>query len=199
MFDYCRDLSTKQDQFISRRMGNMSIEEFASHYEHGAANPEELDALAFQLLCCGRRCKTAGFKPSAARWKKESVRIAASAAAARARVAAAPSRETHPGFWSNRSIGRPGCLDGDLFLPLVAKLDLGGPTMHVGGYVAELVDGMIYTITPTIEHAIAKAYFKPADGSPGSKVPAKTARHLMAMGRLVALPLSSITPARIAA
>ena len=47
---YCRSLSTTQDQAIHRNMGTRSIDEFVAHMRHDAATPAQLEALAFQFL-----------------------------------------------------------------------------------------------------------------------------------------------------
>lgn len=190
---FARRFSATEDQFLTRDMGSRDLEEAVAHWTMDAATPDQLDALAFQLLCNGRRCRTMGIKEAASAWKKASRAVALLATEARTRVAANPTRETHPGFWNNRSIGRPGCLDSDLFLPLVARVDLGRPTMHVASYTTQMVDGRVYTIRPSIQNARACAYFSPVDRADiGMFVPSHLARGLQDMGRLIALPLSAI-------
>jgi hypothetical protein len=189
---YCRWMSSTQDDQIQRSMGSRDIDEFVAHMEMDASGPDQLDALAHQLLCCARRCKTAGFKPQAKEWKTASIDVAEKAAQARARLAANPSRETHPGFWDKRSIGRPKCLDSDLFLPLLARLDLGRPTMHVASYTPELVDGATYRLRPAQQNGRAMVAFMREDGAQAILAAPSLARGLQAMGRLVALPLSAL-------
>src|SRR3546814_16199027 len=90
-----------------------------------AASPEQFDALAFQFLCVARRIKRVSGPEYAKAWKTASKAAASAAAAARIRLAANPSRESHPGFFNHRSVGKPGHLDCDLFFHHVAKFDLG--------------------------------------------------------------------------
>jgi hypothetical protein len=196
---FARRLSATEDQFLTRDMGSRDLDEAVDHWIMDASTPEQLDALAFQLLCNGRRCRTSGITSAAAAWKKASKAVATLAAEARARIAANPTRETHPGFWSNRSIGRPGCLDSDLFLPLVARVDLGRPTVFTTSYAPELIDGTVYAIRSAQQHGRTYAYFTPVDGSQGMFVPTHLARGLQNMGRLVALPLSAVPALKAAA
>jgi len=196
---FARRFSATEDQFLTRDMGSRGLDEAVAHWTMDAATPDQLDALAFQLLCNGRRCKTVGIKEAAAAWKKASKDVATLAAEARARVAANPTRETHPGFWSNRSIGRPGCLDSDLFLPLVARVDLGRPTVFTTSYAPELVDGTVYSIRSAEQHGRTHAFFIPVTGGQGMFVPTHLARGLQNMGRLIALPLSAVPALKAAA
>lgn len=196
---FARRFSTTQDQFLTREMGSRDLDESVSHWTLDAATPEQLDGLAFQLLCNGRRCKTSGVKDAGTRWKKASRAVAVLAAEARARLERNPSRDTHPGFWNNRSIGRPGHLDGDLFLPLVARTDLGRPSVFTTSYAPELIDGKVYTIRSAEQHGRTYAFFTPVDGGRGMLVPTHLARGLQDMGRLIALPLSAVPARREAA
>src|SRR3546814_11351049 len=75
-----------------------------------AASPEQFDALAFQFLCVARRIKRVSGPEYAKAWKTASTAAASAAAAARIRLAANPSRESHPGFFNHRSVGKPGHL-----------------------------------------------------------------------------------------
>ena len=71
------------------------------------------------------------------------------AAKARARLAAMPTRESAPDLFNPRSVGRPGCLDSDLFLPFSVRVNLAGlPVEQVvtGCYSAPLLDGAVYDI-----------------------------------------------------
>lgn len=196
---FARRFSTTQDQFLTREMGNFDLDEAVAHWTMDAATPDQLDGLAFQLLCNGRRCRTLGLKDAGARWKKASKATALLATEARARIATNPSRDTHPGFWDKRSIGRPGCLDSDLFLPLVARVDLGRPTMHVQSYSPELIDGAVYAIRGAQQHGRTYAFFSSVEEGTGIFVPTHLARGLQNMGRLVALPLSAIPALKAAA
>lgn len=187
--------STTQDQFLSRDMGSRDADEAIAHWTMDAATPEQLDGLAFQLLCNARRCKTAGIPSAARRWKAGWRDVRALADEARARLAANPSRASHPGFWNKRSVGRPGHLDGDLFLPLVARLDLGRPSVFTTSYAPHLLDGATYRIGSAHRQGRTYAFFTPVDGGDGILVPTHLARGLQDLGRLVALPLSAVPAA----
>lgn len=143
-----RRLSVKQDMHINR-MSSQPIDAMIDHFILDAASPEQLDAVAFQLLCCARRCKPHG-SSKMARTYKDGWRLATDMAAkARARLGELPTRESDPHLFNPRSVGKPGCLDSDLFLPFSARVNLAGlPIEQVvtGCYSAPLVDGATYDI-----------------------------------------------------
>src|SRR3546814_11884961 len=113
--NHCRYFSASADQQIQRSVGSRSIDEFFFDMMVDAASPEQFDALAFQFLCVARRIKRVSGPEYAKAWKTASKAAASAAAAARIRLAANPGRESHPGFFNHRSVGKPGHLDCDLF------------------------------------------------------------------------------------
>lgn len=143
-----RRLSVKEDMHINR-MSNQPIDALIDHFILDAASPEQLDGVAFQLLCCARRARTHG-SAKVARTYKDGWRLATDMAAkARARLAEMPTRESAPELFNPRSVGRPGCLDSDLFLPFSVRVNLAGlPIEQVvtGCYSAPLQDGAVYDI-----------------------------------------------------
>lgn len=187
----CRLLSATEDQFINRRMGMMSVDEHVSMWRMDAATPEQLDALAFQMLCCARRCSS---KEHGRPWKDAWRSLTQEAADTRARLARHPSRDSHPGFFSNRSAGRPGHLDNDLFLPLAFTLDLSGMTVrevYSGSYQPTLREDATYRVS-----ASRDGFTWLTNGLPTPiKVPNATLRGLLGLGRMVAVPLSTVTKA----
>ena len=191
---HCRYLSDGRS--LGQHMGTRGIEEFLDHMLLDASCPEDLDRLADAVIA-QKRLVT--HKESRARLKAAWRAVRAEADAARARLAANPSRTSHPGFFSDRSVGRPGMLDCDLFLPLVFRLDLTGfvgDRVHTGCYSAPLEHGRVHRLGATKS---GEAWVEPLDGS-AVKVAASTLRGLMNLGRLVALPLSAAPRAqRVAA
>lgn len=191
---HCRYLS--DGRTLGQHMGTMGLDEFVDHMRLDASCPEDLDRLADAVIEQKRRVT---HKESRARWKDAWRTVRADADAARARLAANPSRTSHPGFFSDRSVGRPGLLDCDLFLPLVFRLDLTGfvrDQVYTGCYSAPLEHDRVYRLGATRS---GEAWLEPVDGSP-VKVAASTLRGLLNLGRLVALPLSAAPRAqRIAA
>jgi len=187
----CRLLSATEDQFINRRMGTMSIDEHVSTWRMDAATPEQLDALAFQVLCCARRCST---KEHGRPWKDAWRTLTQDAANTRARLARHPSPQTHPGFFSKRSVGRPGHLDADLHLPLAFSLDLSGmPVREVysGSYQPTLREDVIYRVSASRDGYTWLTHSLPTP----IKVPTRTLRGLLSLGRMVAMPLSAVAKA----
>jgi hypothetical protein len=181
---FCRSLSATQDQQLQRRMGNMSRDETIEHWLRDAASPDQIEALAFQLLCIARRCKTAGIHPAAREWKAAWKRLNEMAARARARVAELPTRTSAPELYNRRSVGKPGCLDSDLFLPLSARLNLAGSgyeQIPVGVYEAPLLDGATYDIGGS---RLGYTWVTRRGTDRASKVPNCTLRGLQALGRL---------------
>ncbi|MFZ3482001.1 hypothetical protein [Sphingomonas sp. 3-13AW] len=181
---FCRRLSAKNDQNLQREMGAMSRAAFIEHWLKDAANPDQIDALAFQLLCLARRCKTSGIPSAAKEWKAGWQRLTAIAAAARERIASLPSRTSSPELFNPRSVGKPGCLDSDLFLPLSARLNLAGSgyeQVPVGVYEAPLVDGATYDIGRS---RLGYTWVTRRGTGTVSKVPNCTLRGLYSLGRL---------------
>lgn len=186
---HCRTLSKTADQQIGRTMGNRSIDEFTADMANDAANPDQLDALAFQLLCAARSCRIRGVPEFARRWKEASRRVSTLTCQARARLAAIPTRQTHPGFFDRRSAGRPGCLDCDLFLPFAFRLHLGQPALAHATYEPELVDGAVYRVRGGRD---LKTWLEPVDGGRTFPVANSLLRGLTTMGLIEALPLSAV-------
>lgn len=187
---FCSVLSATADQQLQRQMGTRTIEDCIATWHSDAASPQQLDALAFQLLCLARRVKACRFADRAKIWKKASIAATNEASAARARISSQPNRETHPGFFNNRSVGKPQHLDCDLFLPLVARFDLGMPRLSAGMYEPDIQDGEIYSIGKSRD---GKTWLTPADQALRAfPVDNRTLRGLQDLGRLVALPLSAI-------
>ncbi len=191
----CSYLSASVDQHLQRSVGTRSLEEFFQDMLADAASPEQLDALAFQFLCVARRIKGIKGCTSATLWKEASKTAAAAATAARDRLAANPSRESHPGFFNHRSVGKPGCLDSDLFLPFVVQFNLGIPKLSAGIYEPDIEDGAIYTISTVYSPSASrdgKTWITPVDpGKRAFPVRNATLRGLQNLGRLVALPLKA--------
>ncbi len=189
----CSVLSSSVDQNLQRSVGTRTIEEFFDDMLRDAASPEQFDALSFQLLCVARRIKGAVGADIAKRWKAASKTAAGAATAARQRLEANPSRETHPGFFNHRSVGKPGHLDSDLFLPLVAQFNLGIPKLSAGIYEPDIEDGGIYSIGVS---KLGNTWITPAEaGKRAFPVRNATLRGLQNLGRIVALPLSAIRQA----
>jgi len=180
----CRTLSTTQDMHINRR-SSQPIDDFIDHWIHDAANPDQLDAVAFQLLCCARRCRTNGaHKP--ARTYKDGWRLATDMAAkARARLAEMPTRESSPHLYNSRSVGKPGCLDSDLFLPFAVRVNLAGlgvEQVATGCYSAPLLDGATYDIGGS---RFTKIWVTRRGTGHASEMTIRLLRGLRDMGRLV--------------
>lgn len=189
----CSVLSTTVDQQLQRSVGTRSLEEFFDDMLCDAASPEQFDALAFQLLCVARRIKGRVGADISKKWKVASKTAADAAAAARARLEINPSRESHPGFFNRRSVGRPQCLDSDLFLPMVARFDLGIPKLSAGIYEPDIEDGGVYTIGAS---RLGQTWIKPVDaGKREFPVRNATLRGLQNLGRIVALPLHAVRQA----
>ena len=191
--NHCRYLSASTDQQFQRSVGTRTVEDFFHDMLMDAASPEQLDALSFQFLCVARRIK--GLVPSEAskKWKTASKTAAGAAAAARERLAANPSRENHPGFFNHRSVGKPGHLDADLFLPLIARFDLGIPKLSAGIYEPDIEDGQTYSIGDSRD---GKTWLTPAvAGKRAFPVRNATLRGLQNLGRIAALPLHAIRKA----
>jgi hypothetical protein len=191
---FCSYMSDKTDQFISRQVGMRSPKEFIADYRADAASPAQLDALAFQFLCVARRIKAIGKGTISGTvqskiWKDGWEATVKDAAEARARLEAQPNRETHPGFFNHRSVGKPGHLDSDLYFPHVARFDLGVEKISAGIYEPDIINGAVYTIGGSRD---GKTWITPVDGN-GREFPVqnKVLRGLQNLGRIVALPLSA--------
>lgn len=184
----CRHLSMTEDNHIGRLMGNRDLEEFVQTMVFDAANPKQLHALAHQILLQARRVRIKEFRR---RWKDAWRDVRKQAEDAEARLAANPSRTTHPGFFSNRSVGRPGTLWDDIFLPLAFRLDLSGyrrETLFTGSYSTPLPNG---TLCRTGGARNGEVVLTTAEGRQ-VKVAAEDLRCLQNLGRLVAVPLSAM-------
>lgn len=185
---YCRNLSTTRDDNIGRLMGNRDLDEFLYVMVHDAADPQQLRALAHQLLMQARRISIKEYRR---RWKDAWREVLKQAEEAETRLATNPSRLTHPGFYSNRSVGRPGTLWDDLYLPLVFRLDLSGygrEGLFTGSYSDPLPNG---TICRTGVLRSGDIHLT-TDGGRHVKVNVEDLRCLQDLGRLVAMPLSAM-------
>ncbi|QAY80371.1 hypothetical protein [Sphingosinicella sp. BN140058] len=192
---HCRYLSTTEDKQLHRQMGTRHLDEFIPAYVNDAASPEQLDALAFQLLCVARRCKTAGIKDTSRRWKQAWRDVSAEAASARARLANHPTQASAPHLFNKRTVGKPGHLDSDLRLPIFARLELGRDSIPVGIYEPDLRDGVTYAIGGSRS---GKTWLTPADGAiRTSAVPTGMLRGLQQLGRLI--PVDAPDECRLAA
>jgi len=190
--NHCRYLKVGQDNQLYGMMGNRTIEELAEDFMFDAGTPEQLDALAYQMDLCATRCRSRDFHEAGDRWRDAASEARVAAAEARARLAALPSRATHPGFYDKRSATPPGHLDSDLFMPLAVRLHLGRETMAHAIYEPELRDGMVYSVGPT---RLGYTFLTPADGGRAFKLKTGILRGLMAMGRTEAVPLSALRKA----
>lgn len=185
---HCRYLSLTQDNMIGRSMGSMDAETWVTDMRFDAAKPEHLRALAQQILFQARRVTVKEYRR---RWKDLWRVVVADAEAAEARLAANPSPATHPGFFSNRSVGRPGMLWDDLHLPYVFRLDLTGmvrDSVTVGCYEPPLRHDAVYR---TGGYRDGRVHLHPTSGL-GPAIPCEMMRGLLNLGRLVALPLSAM-------
>jgi hypothetical protein len=200
-------MSTTVDEHVGRHMGQMDVEEFVRHLVRDATRPEHLDALAFQLLCMQRRLKTANaressrlgsttfFLEAAAQWKAQRLLVEAHAAEARARIAAAPSRLTHPGFFDGRGATRPGMLYHEVHLPhaFVLDLDADQPAVSTGVYSSPLVADETYRVRSCRD---MKAWVDRASGGGPVAVELRLYQALAGMGRVRAVPLSAFMAAK---
>lgn len=185
---FCRLLSATEDQFIQRRIGSGTVADAITDWRLDAATPAQLDALAFQLRCCIDRSTDAFLSEP---WIAGLADVERDAADARARLARHPSRTSHPGFFSNRSVGRPGLLDDDLFLPLAFELDLSGqrvPEVFSGSYQPTLREGVLYRTRGSRDGFTWLEWDLPT----AIKVSNNTLRMLLNLGRIVARPLSAM-------
>ena len=192
----CRYLSTTEDQNIQRQMGSLSVDEAIEHWIGDAANPSHLDALAFQFLCVARRCKTKGLKEGAKKWKTAWRRVGEMAASARARVAALPTRASDPALFNHRSVGKPGCLDADLFLPHSFSIDMTGCTrtsVYTGSYSPPLTENEIYDVHGS---RLGETWITIRGSEHSFKMSNNTLRALQDLGRLV--PVARTAMARAA-
>ena len=189
--DRCRYLSATEDQQIMKnRGGGVTLAEVVDDYRFDAATPEQLDALAFQLLCYQRRVNHRDDKRF---WKKQRE----DGHGRRRGRARAPRRASEPGqpprFFSSRSVGKPGHLDCDLFLPLAFRLDLSGlpvAEVYTGCYSPTLREGVVYRPQASRLGETWLAHELPT----AIKVRNNTLRGLLTMGRMVAAPLSASLP-----
>lgn len=187
---HCRYLRLDRDDNVQRQMGTRTIEEFALGMMTDAANPDQLDALAVQLGHCAARCRVAkSGEAFARRWDDVAALARAEAEAARARLAAQPSRDTHPGYYDNRPATPPGHLDSDLFLPLAIRVHLDRDEMIHAMYTPPLVNGQVYGVGKT---QLGKTWLtNPATGR-AFQISTGIMRGLIAMGRAEAVPLSAV-------
>lgn len=148
MFNYCAHISATEDNNIQRQMGNMSIEEFVDHMIMSAQSPKELDALAFQIQCVQNRIK---YKDIRKKWKAQNLRVIDLYGQAVNRLKNIPTEETHRHLFNDKFVNRPGLLDGDLRLPIYARVDFSDwpwPNKEVftGTYSSPLIEDEIYKI-----------------------------------------------------
>jgi hypothetical protein len=191
MFDgrYARYLVRRTPETVRELLGNRSLDDFVEDMRFDAANLEQIEAVAAAIL---DRKQHISHKPTAAAWKKAWRVVKADADAMRERLAAVPNRETHPGFFDNRTVGRPGQLYDDLHLPLVARLDLSGLVtgkLGTGCYSDPLHHDRVYRLQGTRD---LKVRFTPEEGGLGVLMDANVVRGLLSTGRLVAMPLSAL-------
>lgn len=184
-----RYLVRRTPETIREMLGYRTVDEYVEDMRFDAGNLEQIEALAAAIL---ERKQRITHKPTAAVWKKAWRLVKSDADAMRERIEKVPNRTTHPGFFDNRTVGRPGQLYDDLHIPLVARLDLTGtPTglLGTGCYSPSLRHDVVYRLQAMRD---LKVRFAPDEGGLGSLVDAGVVRGLLATGRLVALPLSTL-------
>lgn len=185
--NFCRGLSITHDQNLQRQMGTMQLEDFVDHYVTNAGTPAQLEALAYQFLCIGRRCKSSGLSDASARWKAAWRTTKALSDEAQVRLQTNPNRSTAPHLFRKQSVGRPRCLYSDLFLPNHFRLELAGlgfQTLPVGTYQPELMDQQIYRVIGSRD---GRTWVKRISNDVTSEVRDPMMEGLMNLGRLIAV------------